>query len=131
LLEPRVLILHQRDQRGDHHHHPFEKQRRQLITQRFSGSRRQDSQRIPARQSRRHQLALAWAEALEPETPFRDVLQLTPAEAFSRIQVTFRHRLATPSRFRARDWFAPGGSRTPAWRSCDPAEAAERGERPR
>src|SRR3954467_2684055 len=63
--EALLLILHQRDQRRDHDDDALEEQRRQLIAKRLSRPRGQNTERVPSREDRVDELALAWAEALD------------------------------------------------------------------
>ena len=61
------LIFHQRDQRRDDDRGSFEEQGRELIAQRFSGTRRKDCQRVLAGHDPSDDLFLALVEVLVTE----------------------------------------------------------------
>ena len=72
-LHQRVdLVLHQGDQRRDHHREPGQHQRRNLIAQRLSAARRQDDHRVPAGQHRLDRARLSGAKLVVAEMLLQD-----------------------------------------------------------
>ncbi len=70
-LERGDLVVHQRDERGDHDGEPAEHQRRQLVAQRLAGAGRHHRQRRHAGQHRIHHLS-CWPgrKRSKPNTSF-------------------------------------------------------------
>ena len=67
LIQRRYLVLHQRNQRGNHQRNPVHQQRRHLKTDRFTRSRGHDAERIPAFQNAVDQALLPFTEAVISE----------------------------------------------------------------
>jgi len=67
-LELIHLVLHQRDERGNHDRQALADQRRELVTKAFSGTGRQDGHRIPAVERGFHDFALQRAELVVAES---------------------------------------------------------------
>ena len=70
------LILHQRDQWGDHDRQSLTEERRRLETERLSGAGRHHDQRVAARHDRVHGFALERPERGVPPVPLQHLAEL-------------------------------------------------------
>jgi len=68
------LVLHQRNQRTDHHAQSVEHMRRKLVAQRLSAARRHHRKDITARQNLRNNLLLIRPEASKSKHPMQSVM---------------------------------------------------------
>ncbi len=73
LRERGDLVLHQRDQRRDHHGRARPQQRRELVAQRLAAARRHEHQCVAARDDVLDDLALRAVEVGVPEDPAQQV----------------------------------------------------------
>jgi hypothetical protein len=75
VVQPRHLVVHQRDERRDHHDGLAAHQRRKLVADRLATAGRPEYGRVAAGQRRRHDVFLVGPEAVVPEVLEERLLQ--------------------------------------------------------
>ena len=73
--EPVDLVLHQRDERGDHDRRALEQQRGELEAERLPCPRRHDGHEVAALEDRECRLELAWPEGAQSEALVKHLLE--------------------------------------------------------